>query len=714
MLGSSYPSLRAKVELEKAKLDNLKQKPNRYILATSQSLTSANVDELFRILLPYCKSPEDILDAASIEDMLARHPNVLRRHYKLWITSTPVLHMLLHSGIYNRSQAHVMDLLAKSRTFVQPDVFVKAQQILREHHTCIISGPPGVGKTTLADMLCREYLANDFELIVVSEAVLEADNVYRDSSKQVFVYDDFLGRTDLREKLGKNEDSRIVQFIRRVSESPNHRFILTTREYILRAARIRYDRLDVDDINPLNLVLGINSYTEYQRGLILYQHLAFHKEISGVDIQEFVSNRRYWQVVRHPNYTPRHITDALDQVKRRYRANGSRIALADELLAVLDNPMHMWTHALKELSGDAQRLFLTLALLPGRVSTDALRTACTAQAGTRSEPFMDSLRSIEGSFVFTDRVGRFSVVKLRHPSLQDFANKYLDDNPDVVDTLLSAPMFYEQIIGVFTLAMARVEQGNNSQIRIPANSRPKYPEVGGWVERHADRLIAQAVGLLDARGIGLYLIENGRIRELLEIMATYGMPPTVEVTETLRKHALKMLTPANQSAGDNALEVLKKPVYRDILSRILQEDAVTVIRRNVLAGTSWKYRVLVRLDSNFKVNPSESWQSWGAQYVAYARRLVADAGWLRDTNTRTIRDMIDDLVYLKVTFDADLDDEIAELEERMNSSHYGDVDFDSFADSDRESVESDDGPSDAELDWAYECEQLEQIFDGLL
>jgi len=319
MMGSTFAALRSAVKTEKEKLDKMRRKPSRYILATTKPLTARNIEGLFEILKPYCKSSDDILDGSSIDEMLGQHDNVLKLHHKLWITSTPILQKVLNAGIHNRSESYLESLLSRSRTFVQPDAFPKAQKILKENHACIISGPPGVGKTTLADMLCLEYLANDFELIVVSEDVLEADNVYAKQRKQVFVYDDFLGRTDIREKLGKNEDSRIIEFIRRVSTSPNHRFILTTREYILQAARTRYDRLDSGDIDPLKCVLEMNTYTELQKGLILYQHLAFSDGLLRQDIEDLVNNRRYLTIVRHPNYTPRHITDALNDIRRRSR-----------------------------------------------------------------------------------------------------------------------------------------------------------------------------------------------------------------------------------------------------------------------------------------------------------------------------------------------------------------------------------------------------------
>jgi hypothetical protein len=316
MIASTYSQLLSTVKKEKIKLDKLTPKPIRYILATTQLLTAGNMDELAEELKPYCKSSEDVLDAGRIEELLEAHSDVLRKHYKLWITSTPVLQRVLNAGIYNRSESYLTDLVAKSRTFVQPRAFNKAQRILKDNHTCIISGLPGVGKTTLADMLCLEYIANGFELIVVSSDILEADNVYAQQRKQVFIYDDFLGRTDLGEKLGKNEDNRIVEFIRRVSQSANHRFILTTREHILRGARVHYERLDSDAVEPLKCVLEMTNYNELQKGLILYQHLAFSNGISQSEIQDLVANRRYMDIVRHPNYTPRLIAEAIASMER--------------------------------------------------------------------------------------------------------------------------------------------------------------------------------------------------------------------------------------------------------------------------------------------------------------------------------------------------------------------------------------------------------------
>jgi hypothetical protein len=93
-----------------------------------------------------------------------------------------------------------------------------------------------------------------------------------------------------------------------------------------------------------------------------------------------------------------------------------------------------------------------------RVSAEVLQIVYTSQAASRSEPFMDSLRSIEGSFVTIGKSRWFPSVDFRNPSLHDFANRYVDDNSDELDALLSVPVFFEQIISAFNLSMAQTER----------------------------------------------------------------------------------------------------------------------------------------------------------------------------------------------------------------------------------------------------------------
>ena len=98
-------------------------------------------------------------------------------------------------------------------------------------------GPAGCGKTMLADMLMYTLIGEGFTPFALRQDVGEADDVYRENDPQVFLYDDFLGQTASAEKLAKNEDARLADFITRVAAVENKRFILTTREYMLQHGR---------------------------------------------------------------------------------------------------------------------------------------------------------------------------------------------------------------------------------------------------------------------------------------------------------------------------------------------------------------------------------------------------------------------------------------------------------------------------------------------
>jgi hypothetical protein len=711
MMHSPWANIRTSIKGEKAKLDRLKRKPDRYILAMSKSLTAQNIDELFEILQPYCLSTDDIIDAGAIEQLLGSNEAILHRHYKLWITSTPILRRVLQAGIYTRSEFSEENLLRKSRTFVQPDAFSSARGILKDQHSCIISGLPGVGKTTLAEMLCLEYLAQDFELIAISADVSEGDNVYAPDRKQVFIYDDFLGRTGV-EKLRKNEDNRIVEFIRRVHRSPSHRFILTTREYILRAAQQRYERLDTGDLDVLKCVVEMDDYTSLQKGLILYQHLAFSEHIAKEEIEDLVRRRLYHKIVEHPNYTPRHITDALNDIKRRRRSS-AKMPLADDLLAVLDDPTHMWSHALRELSQESQRLFLTLPLLPKPISMDDLQIAYSTQSLDKSGLFLDSLRALEDSFIsISEGTQKRRWISFRNPSLQDFAQEYLNQRSDWLDGLLGAPAYYEQIAGVYELAMTRHPRPGGPLYTAALYEGPvKYAGIQSWVIRRHNDLLAKAVALALSNSTIEVYVQSGRsefwamLKELIEIMLSYGdsLGPTEQ--KSFGRLIEKGLRPVGKSSATTMFELLQERRTGELIARYSVNNAMEVLRSNILDKDVWKFTLLSMIDEWLEVDPEESLTAWGNDYMAYVHQIVNDLsdstdGWRLDEAIREIDEMAGFLGL-------DLDDSLSALQNRLD-------DLPPEREEDYEGYGSDNGSSGSRDGGMSSLRQLDNVFGSLL
>ena len=82
---------------------------------------------------------------------------------------------------------------------------------------CIIAGIPGIGKTTLAEVLLADLVDRQgFEAFRIAHDLSEIRPIKNSKRKQVFYFDDFLGKTSL-EKLQKNEDQRLIELMEDVA-----------------------------------------------------------------------------------------------------------------------------------------------------------------------------------------------------------------------------------------------------------------------------------------------------------------------------------------------------------------------------------------------------------------------------------------------------------------------------------------------------------------
>lgn len=195
-----------------ADFESLKVKklsPSRYILALSHPLSRNDKNILMQKLSPFVLSPADILGREDLSDILAKHPDVERRHYKLWIASSNVLAYMLNKPIHDRSQFELGEIIEASKLYVATSNHNQAIDKLESTSVVIITGPAGIGKTTLAGQLILGYVADGFELSVISDDIKEAEGVFDHDSKQIFYFDDFLGRNYL-EALSGHEGAKIM------------------------------------------------------------------------------------------------------------------------------------------------------------------------------------------------------------------------------------------------------------------------------------------------------------------------------------------------------------------------------------------------------------------------------------------------------------------------------------------------------------------------
>lgn len=207
MLGSTYSQLLAAAKKEKLKLDALTPAPASYRFVTTQPLTAHGKAQIAAALAPWITAEDQVLGTDDLEGLLNDHPRVERAHLKLWLGSAAQLDAHLHAATWERSRQLNADIRAALPLYVENTAFGDARNRLRTERVLVISGPPGIGKTTLARMLLADAALDGYQPIEISTDIDEGDAVINDHDSRVFYYDDFLGSTFLQERLARTRIS---------------------------------------------------------------------------------------------------------------------------------------------------------------------------------------------------------------------------------------------------------------------------------------------------------------------------------------------------------------------------------------------------------------------------------------------------------------------------------------------------------------------------
>jgi len=445
-INSRFSNLLSSLRNERDKLSKLKI--DKYIVATSLNLTPGNVDELVKILYPFLKE-EDIYYRARLNDLLKDYPDIEKQHYKLWLTSTKVLEHLINKGVYNLSKFTLEDARKKLKKYTKTASHEIAMKKLLDEHCVIITGEPGVGKTTLAQQLCNEIVSKGYQFFDVDHNIDEAFQVYSENEKQIFYYDDFLGSNYL-EAFENNKDSKIVKFINAISSRDNNHklFILTSRASIFSQGLIRSDKFSNNNVESNGFILNINALTLLDKALILYNHI-YHSGLDDVYKTSFFEDEFYLKIIKHQNFNPR-LIEFITCTKRIKHVDSKHYT--EHIKNSLDDPRQIWSHAFTTQLKEIERVIVYFVAF----SAEKLREFNVFSYVTTyfeskkitldDESFNKAMHTLKGSFILNEISRDGEKLRLFNPSIKDYLIAKLeteDELSKLIFTILNQPLTIE-------------------------------------------------------------------------------------------------------------------------------------------------------------------------------------------------------------------------------------------------------------------------------
>ena len=440
-----------KNEIEKVKRLN----PQRYILTTSVDLTVGQKTEIVSMFTPYILNNTDVLGRKDLNNLLNLHKDIEKDYHKLWLASTNVLNLIINKSTVNWSSFELEKIEREIRLYVENKSLSQALEILKKNHYVVISGIPGIGKTTLAYILVYTMLAQGFEeFVCITDDMDNAAKMFEKEKRQIFFFDDFLGSNSFVQQ-SVSFENKLLTFIEKVKNSQNTLFILSTREYVLSEAMTHYEKLAMSNIDLAKCTIQLEHYTKTIKARILYNHLA-EANIPAEYINTFLEKHGYRELVEHKNFNPRVIESIIkDQIWDAITPSEFTVKIKE----FFDNPISVWQFAFDKLDMATRYALLVLGTMGNIVMLDdfqqAYKTFCSL---TRDEigltyddvTWRQSLKVLSNCFIKTEARRGVQLVSMYNPSIADFVVSYLNNNHNTVVRLITGACFIEQLYYVFT------------------------------------------------------------------------------------------------------------------------------------------------------------------------------------------------------------------------------------------------------------------------
>lgn len=452
---SKFSNLRSSLKNEIVKVNELS--PNEYYVCSSIALTKNNKDEIVSMFPRFMKSRENVVDQVEIVDFLSDDSNsdIVKKHYKLWLCASNVLSLVNNQNVFIDCAELMIDIENKIKLFVETSSYFESKNKLNKNRVIIITGAPGVGKSTISNMLLLFYASEGYVVRYATDnnisdikKALSQDPM----KKEIVLLDDFLGQHYL--KIKDRQPNELKTLISFVEKSPNKKLIMNSRITILNEAMQTFivfrDIMEKQEQNKY--VIDLDRMKLLEKAEILYNHIFFNN-IPNEYFTNIKFNKNYFRIVNHRNYNPRIIEYVTKQVnycqsKPEYYIN--------YIIGKLDTPEDVWADEFRNRLDEADRILLhTLySLSNNSVGYDELEMAFSKRIRTEDRidtsinPFKNAIMRLTNSLLKSIEDKGTRKISVINPSINDFILSELTSNSNEQIRIVNSSQYFEQMIKV--------------------------------------------------------------------------------------------------------------------------------------------------------------------------------------------------------------------------------------------------------------------------
>lgn len=442
-----------------------RQKPDRYIICTNIELSPSQAQEIKNLFSHYILYEEDIIDGIKLNKYLGQkeYEYLFKSYSKLLVPNLSLIELTLEKVInkkyYNNTKTFFDDINAKHKLFHNTRQLPQLIKQLEDNRIIILSGNPGVGKTTTAMMIANYFSIRKRCSVLYLEERDYHETLGLAEENRLIIVDDFWGQNFSPSIQYHSTFQREIQSItKHFIQSSNSYLILVSRDYVIKdvLANAEYETETLFDQNKY--VINLEEFTPEDKLRIFVNHLLFYDyDLSYIEYIKYADN--FERILSHENYSPRH----LDFFLKTYihKEHGNRYDFYKSLNSYLDSPIAFWKETITILN-PTSKIILLILLATGdsmsfddlKMSFDSIQIEARNLLNVNINPldFQKELIKLEEFYITVKEDGYYdSIIGFQSPGIKDYLLEYLRTDGSLwIQPIISRSLFFNQLTFIFS------------------------------------------------------------------------------------------------------------------------------------------------------------------------------------------------------------------------------------------------------------------------